>query len=318
MITPVKKLKTVHVIVNPIAGKKKESTPEVIREAMERAGIVVVLSTTEGAGDALRFAKEAVESGADAVAVCGGDGTVLEVGNGLVESDIPLLILPGGSANVLATELGIPKSVEEACGILAESRYEIRSIDAARFHKGCFFGRAALGFEADMVRSADRKTKNRFGVLAYFVAGLRALKKLRLAEYTIRIDGEDYFTRGLTCIVTNAGNLGFSRVSLDKNVDVSDGLLDVIVVKKASLGLVGHIAATFWRGERADNWDLVAHWQGKDIHVTSKPRQRLECDGEMFDNAPFHAQVIAGGLRMVVPKAAPKLEETPAVADAAV
>ena len=293
-------IKNISVIINPNAGIKNKDAQSVIEEAMKTAGIASEMSLTQKAGDGFRFAQEAVKKSVDAVAVYGGDGTIMEVSSGLLGSDVPLLILPGGSANVLANELGISKDLKDACALLSQA-YEIKTIDAGRLNDRYFIVRTSLGFEAEMVKGADRETKKKIGVLAYVLSAIYALAKIRLAVYRITIDGKEFQTKGLTCIVTNTGNLGFTKISMDKAIDISDGLLDVLVVRKVNFRLIKHILATLVRRERPHDWDLVAHWQGKDVQVLSNPMQRVECDGEILGKVPFHARILPSAIKVLVP-----------------
>ena len=108
-----KKIKNIHIIINPAAGKKEAILP-IINESMKEAGIKWEVSVTKEAGDGIQMARAAVKEGVDAIAVYGGDGTLMEVISGLMGSEVPLVILPGGSANIMATELAIHKDLKEA------------------------------------------------------------------------------------------------------------------------------------------------------------------------------------------------------------
>jgi len=172
-----------------------------------------------------------------------------------------------------------------------------------QFDKRYFIVGLSIGFSADLVKGAGREAKNRIGIMAYFWSAAAALKKLKLAHYHMKIDGKEYEVKGLTCIVTNAGNLGFTKISWDKHIDVSDGLLDVVVVQKANLSLFKLILMTLIKGERPDNFELVGHWQGKEISITSTPKhQVVQCDGEMIEKIPLHIKIIPGAIKVLVPK----------------
>jgi diacylglycerol kinase family enzyme len=103
-------------------------------------------------------------------------------------------------------------------------------------------------------------------------------------------------------MITNTGNLGFSNISFDKHIDVSDGLLDVIVVRKASLSMFRLMVITLLKRERPDNLELVEHWQGKDISISSSHKQTAQCDGEILEKMPLHIKIIPGAIRVLVPK----------------
>jgi len=296
-----KKIKNIRIIINPAAGKGESILP-VINLSMKEAGIKWEASITHQAGEAIKFAKAAVKEGIDALAVYGGDGTLMEAISGLMGSEVPLVILPGGSANVMAEELGIPKDLKEACALMSQVPLTMKNIDVGQFNNRYFIVGVTIGFWADVVTGADRETKNRIGIFAYFLSAATALKKTKKAVYHLKIDGQEHEVQGLTCIITNTGNLGFSNISFDKHIDVSDGFLDVVVVRKANLGLFRLMVVTLLKRERPDNLEVVEHWQGKDITVSSSPRQTVQCDGEVLKEMPLHIKIIPGAIKVVVRK----------------
>jgi diacylglycerol kinase (ATP) len=296
-----KKIRNVRVIINPAAGRG-ESALRVIDLSMKEAGIKWHASITHEAGEAIKFAKAAIKERVDALAVYGGDGTLMEAISGLIGSKIPLAILPGGSANIMAKELGIPQDLKEACALMSQVPFTTKTIDIGQFSGHYFILGVSLGFGADLIEGANRETKNRIGFLAYFLSAATALRKTRKAVYHLKIDGQKHEVQGLTCIVTNTGNLGFSNISYDKHIDVSDGLLDVVVVREANLNLLKLMAVTLLKRERPDNLELVEHWQGKDISVSSSPRQTIQYDGEVLEDMALHIKVIPQAIRVLVPR----------------
>ncbi|RIE05670.1 diacylglycerol kinase family lipid kinase [Candidatus Cryosericum terrychapinii] len=296
-----KKIKKIRIIINPAAGTGGSILP-VFNLSMKEAGTKWEASITHQAGDAIKFAKAAVKEGVDALAVYGGDGTLMEAISGLMGSDIPLAILPGGSANVMAEELGIPKDLKAACALMTQVPLTVKTIDVGQFGDRYFILGIALGFGAEMIKGADRETKNRIGIFAYFLSAATALKKTKKAVYHLKIDGQKHEVQGLTCIIANVGNLGFSNISYDKHINVSDGLLDVVVVRKANLSLFKLLAVTLLKRERPDNLELVEHWQGKEISVSSSPRQTVQCDGEVLKEMPLHIKIIPQAIKVLVPK----------------
>jgi YegS/Rv2252/BmrU family lipid kinase len=303
-----KKIETIRIIINPASGKDESILP-IINASMKEADIKWEASITHKAGDAIQFAKAAVKEGIDALAVYGGDGTLMEAISGLIGSEIPLIILPGGSANVLAMELGVPKDLKEACALISQVPFKMKTIDVGQFEKRYFIVGISLGFAADLVKGADREAKNKIGIFSYFLSAAAALGKTKKAVYHLKIDGQEYKLRGLTCIIANTGNLGFTKISLDKHIDISDGFLDVVILRKASLGLLKHIVVTLLKRERPHNLELVQHWQGKDISVSSTPQQTVQCDGEVLEEMPLHIKIIPGAINVLVPKEKSKVIE---------
>ena len=185
--------------------------------------------------------------------------------------------------------------------LLSRSPLEIKTIDVGQFDRRYFIARISLGFESDVVEGADRGTKNKIGIFAYLLSAAAALKITKKAVYHLKIDGEEHEVKGFTCIIANAGNLGFSNISFDKHIDVSDGFLDVVVVRRANLSLFRLMIITFFKGERPDNLELVEHWQGKDISVSSSPKQTVQCDGEILEKMPLHIKAVPGAIKVLVP-----------------
>lgn len=294
-----KKIKKIHIIINPASGKF-EPTLSIINSAFKDTDIDWEISITKKAGDGLKLVKELADK-VDITAVYGGDGTVTEVLGGIMETKTPLAILPGGTANVMAVELGIPGNLKEACELITKGPAALKKIDVARFEKRHFILRTGMGLEAEMVRGADRGVKNRFGRLAYVISGFRALKNTKLVEYEITVDGEERKIKGVDCIIANAGSVGFGELTMDSKIDVADGKLDVIVLKKLDLSLFKYAAKILSKQNPSDDRELVGHWQGKDIKIKSKPAQSVVCDGETLGKQDIHAKILPEAAEILVP-----------------
>src|SRR5512135_722719 len=136
--------KRVHVIANPASGKDQPFL-HVLNNVFQAAKIDWDIYVTKAAGDARRLAIEAVQAGADAVVVYGGDGTIAEVAAGLLGSQMPLAILPGGTTNATSQVLGIPNDLGAAAELLVNADSQIRAMDLARAGNHYFFGAAGIG-----------------------------------------------------------------------------------------------------------------------------------------------------------------------------
>jgi len=296
------KLKKIHFIINPASGRMEPILP-IINEVMKDSDIKWDISITKKAGDCTRLAKELSAQKVDLVAVYGGDGSIMEAITGLKDTGVPLAILPGGTGNVLATDLGIPGNLKEACEVITKGPAHLRFIDLGQYDKRFFTQRTSYGYETEMVKGAKRSTKNKFGRLAYVLSSVGALQKIKIATYDIEVDGKKHSVKGVTCIVANTGNIGFSAdLTLDQRIDINDGLLDVIVIKKVHISLVRYLYRIFVRGNPSDDHALVAHWQGKDIKVNAKPAQIVQCDGEVLEKLPIHAKIVPDAIQILVLK----------------
>src|SRR5215207_7198386 len=154
--------KKLQVIVNPAAGIGRPVL-QALNSSLKDSGIEWDVSVTHKAGDAERLAKKAVEDGADLVGVHGGDGSVMEVAAALRGTSTPMANFPGGTANVMSVELGIPTTeLEASIDFIAKGSYTTRLIDMGRVNDRLFLLRIGIGLEADMMKSADQEIKKQY------------------------------------------------------------------------------------------------------------------------------------------------------------
>jgi YegS/Rv2252/BmrU family lipid kinase len=291
----------IHIIINPASGRPKPIL-HILNRVFKKAQVDWNISLTKESGDGERFTREAVKNGADIVGAYGGDGTVMEVARGLLGSPVPLAILPGGSANLMAVELGIPKDLEQATKVAAGVGSSTTQVDVGRLGTNYFLLRVGIGFDARKVAYADRKLKNRIGVLAYSVSAVKAIKDSKSAKYRITLDGKQIDVEGVTCLIDNAGNMGIQGFQPAKNISVSDGLLDVLLI--GSKGMMDVLT----RGPSLFDANLVEpvieHYQARQILIEVDPPQPVQVDGEIVEDTPVSAEVLPGALAVIVPNPA--------------
>lgn len=295
--------KKVHIVINPASGQPQPILNQ-INAVFYPAGVDWEVSLTQKSGDATRFARQAIADGAEIIGAYGGDGTVMEVAQAVQDGDIPMAILPGGTANLMSVELGIPKDLTQAAQIIVDPGSVVRYVDMGQVGNQRFMLRVGIGFAGEKVKIADRELKDKWGILAYSIAGLKALKTTPVAHYRITVDGAEYETDGKTCLIDNAGNMGTQRVTAAKSISVSDGLLDVIVVRDASVG--SWIAVGDQILGRKSNPEDVKHWQGREIKIECDPPQTVQGDGEIWDPTPVSAKVLPGVLPILTSTGEPK------------
>jgi diacylglycerol kinase (ATP) len=292
--------KKIHVIINPAAGIAEPVLTD-LNWAFKDAGVEWEALVTKDVGDGARYVQQAIKDKVDIVATYGGDGTVMEVANELKGSNIPMAILPGGTANVMAKELGIPVDLPRAIAMMLSDDHEIREVDIGEAKDQCFLVRLSVGILAAMEENAERETKARMGTLAYALAGLQAIRDPVVARYEITIDGEKFEAEGVAAFIANSGNLGIQGLSMVHTMSVSDGLLDLLVIQKANLGSLLQMAATAIAGD--DPPPVLQHWQGKEISIITDPVQSVTLDGEPWSETPVTARVCDKKLRVIVPNA---------------
>jgi YegS/Rv2252/BmrU family lipid kinase len=293
--------KKVHLIINPASGQPQPILNQ-INDVFHPAGVEWSVSITLKSGDAARFTRQAVDQGAEVVGAYGGDGTVMEVAQAVQGGEIPMAILPGGTANLMSVELGIPKDLSKAAQIIVDPKSKICRIDMGQVGEKQFMLRVGMGFAGEKVRLADRELKDRWGILAYSIAGLKALSTVEQAHYRITVDGVEHETDGKTCLIDNAGNLGMRGLTASKEINVSDGLLDVLLVRDASVSSLVAVGSGIL--DREVNPEAVTHLQGRKITIECDPPQTVQGDGEIWGQTPVSAQVLPGVLPILTPAGA--------------
>jgi diacylglycerol kinase (ATP) len=224
------------VIINPISGAGRRR--DVARLRAEQAAAFVEqrrldaeVYVTERPGHARELAHAARRRGATLFVAWGGDGTVNEVGSALVQSEASLAIVPSGSGNGLARELGIPLDPSAAFQAMFEGRS--RLIDAGELDGHLFFNIAGLGLDAQIARRFAEGGLERRGFVRYLELAAREVASFVPLEYAVRADGHDLLVRPLLIAIANARQYGNGAL-IAPAAELDDGKLDIVVVDHRS------------------------------------------------------------------------------------
>lgn len=297
------KIKTIRVIINPASGQP-QPVLHTLNKILSSAGIQWDIAITKGEGDATRFARQAVEQGVDAVVAYGGDGTQMAVAQGLRGSDVPMGVLPGGTANLLSVELGIPDDLAEAMGVILDPTSVLRPVDMghAVLRGGeaeyDFILRIGISFEGLKIEKANRALKDKFGEFAYTVAGVESFKQVEPAHFHLTLDDQHFEIDAINLLVTNAGNFGVPGYTRSTKINISDGLLDVLTEQNKSLASLATVIAKTMEKKGAEARPI---WQARKISIEAQPPQPVNGDGEFWGNTPVDVSVIPGAVQIFTP-----------------
>ncbi len=269
--------------------------------ARDRRPVPRVATTTpdeHGAG----LAASAVRAGASLIVACGGDGTINEVAGALAGTDVVLGVVPMGTGNLVAANLGIPTGIEDALATLADG--VDRRIDVGRVDGRIFLGMAGMGLDAAMIEDAPAGLKRHAGWAAYAVAVVRHLSD-RVPAVSVTVDGRRTRYREVgMLLVGNVGRLQAGLVPLpDARPD--DGLLDLAAVSpRGPFGWL-RVAAALHRRRIAGADQAVFRDQGRRISIRTHHPAPCEADGEpLAPAARMDVEVWPGALRVRVPREA--------------
>ena len=290
--------KRIHVVINPASGQP-ESILHTLNQVFHPAGVDWDVSITKEYGDGMKYARQAVDNGYDIVAAYGGDGTVMEVANGLMGTDIPMAVFPGGTGNVMSIELNIPQDLASAAALVVSEESQTSPVDVGQFKENYFLLRVYVGFDAQRVNLATRDMRDRYGKAAYIIAGMKALPESKTVRYHFTLDGEVVEVEGFTCMVENAGSLGVGDFSLAPDVSINDGLLDVFCLHSFDFKAMKSASASI-TGKPYDA-DAFHHWRAKEITVDCDPPQSVIGDGENWGKTPITIRNLPGALDIITP-----------------
>ncbi|NER98934.1 MAG: methylglyoxal synthase, partial [Symploca sp. SIO1B1] len=297
-----------HLIYNPVSGQgNAEEELSLIKQLLEPAmKLVVKLTTPEINPDEL--AKEAILAQADLIIASGGDGTVSAVAGALIGTDIPLGIIPRGTANAFAVAVGIPARltpIRSSCAAILAG--QTRVVDIARCNGLPMILLAGIGYEAEMVERADREAKNRWGALAYIMAGIQQFNEQELFETEIEIEGVVKTFQAGAVTVANAAPSTSVMAQGPGKVIANDGMLDVTIAApktdlEAVTGMVNLLGAALL--QVPTNREDIVSLQTKQIKVTTNPPQKVVLDGELIGTTPIEVECIPRGLTIFAPPVA--------------
>jgi diacylglycerol kinase (ATP) len=310
-------------IVNPVSGpwKVEGQIPGVLSH-LEQHGWSSTLHLTTRPGEATELAQQARENDLDAVFVVGGDGTINEVINGLAESQVALGVMPGGTGNVWAKELGLPtRSPRHWLPILESAKVlvpgTIRRIDLGKANGRYFLQWAGVGLDAEVTYTMEPRTRRqkRLGALGYIVAGVVVASTMAGIRTRVYVDEQRIYRRSILIVISNSQLYGgMVRIATDARLD--DGLLDVNVFAGTGFGSAVRTALGVVTGLHVKD-PRHSHYQGRKIRIHSSKPMPVSVDGDPFGTTPLECEVVPCALSVLIPQdMSPTLFAAPPVGSA--
>lgn len=270
-------------------------------------GWEVSAGETQGQGDATRLARDAAATGMDVVLAMGGDGTLNEVANGVLDTRTAIGVLPLGTANVWALEMGLPPD-DFARAARLQGEAAPRAIDVGVAQGQGFGARAFLlscgvGLDAAVIRlvEKDRENKRRFGKLFFFAVGFREALQYRGRRVRVKVDSVTYRRRVLLTLTSNVQLYG-AMVRIPPDAQIDDGLLDVTLLHGDNVLNTAWHFARLGTGFFAQQPD-IEHYRGRSIEIRGEVLP-VHVDAEPVGTTPVQIRIKPRALRVLVPKTA--------------
>jgi YegS/Rv2252/BmrU family lipid kinase len=253
--------------------------------------IEVSAASPQDLSDSIRRYKTEVDS----VIIASGDGTINAAIEGLLETQLPLGILPVGTANNLARSVGIPSALPEACAIIA--RGHLRSIDLGWVNGKYFFNVAGIGISGEINRTVSKRFKRHFGVLAYAFTAMQVLLRSRPFRAKIRTPTQTYSVKTIQITICNGRYYG-SGLVVAEDAQIDDQRLDLYCIEIRHWWEMLRVLPAMLRGKTAQGIHTL---QGQDIEIVTRKPRPIDTDGELTTHTPASFRVLPHALRVFVP-----------------
>ena len=283
------------VIHNPTAGWRRRRRFERFLSALVDQGVDVHVRPTTKHGDAEAFARDANPDDVDVIAVAGGDGTINEVINGLTHSTIPLAIMPLGTANVFAHEIGLSVMPMDVAKTIAHGTPKPISLGVVNGRR--FVMMAGFGFDAYVVSQVNPKIKRLFGKGAYVISTLCALLKFNFSKYRIWVDGQQYDVA--SAVIANGHFYGGTFVCAP-DARLNDPSLHVVLFLNP--GVARTIRYAMWLGMgRLHRLPDVKIIPATNVIVEDVADDPVQGDGDILAHLPARISLVPASLAVLMP-----------------
>jgi YegS/Rv2252/BmrU family lipid kinase len=290
-------------VYNPVASRAHPKAVRAICGVFTRRGWLVDVAGTTHPGHADELAREGVEAGVDVLAVYGGDGTLMQVVRAAVGHEIPVGVIPGGTGNLLAGNLRLPKKPEVAAEVVVGG--VSRCIDLGRVERnsGLHYFAVACGdgLDATLMAGTSEQAKRRWGMAAYVRTLWGTLAHLQPVAHRVTVDGTTLHTEAVTVLVANCGEIIPGLLRLREGIAFDDGLLDVVIMRADSalkgIGVLSRLLVG-----RTDGTSAIRYSRGRSITVETDDPLPVEMDGEQAGETPVTVEVAAGAISVMVPR----------------
>lgn len=288
------------VILNPSAGRgAAHGVREALLQRLRSEAQSCTLHETAPGEDTGAFIRDNLRHGFSLVVAAGGDGTIAAVIDGLAGSGVPLGIVPIGTGNLVARELGIPLDSEPAMALLVGA-HRRRTVDVMRINGRAFLLNASVGVSASIIHSTTAREKQQFGRSAYVARAISPMLRFRRPRLTVIVDDSSRRLRTPEVAVLNCGRLSGSIYPHDPDVRADDGWLDIWVLCLRTLPECLWYLLRLATGHREPRRAIHLRARHRVIIQCAVPQQ-VQADGDSIGTTPVTIEMLPGVLTVLVP-----------------
>lgn len=289
------------VILNPVAGRNAAAVArQRLVAACLHAGKRCEFHATAPGDNVTDIARAASQRGHRLIVAGGGDGTISQVAAGLRDSSTPLGILPIGTANLLARELGLPLELTAACRLLAEDG-PLRPLDALAVHGRLCLSHVSLGLYALIAERTSRRAKRYLRPWIYLWNVLPELLRGQVWPFELELDGVRHEIEASLIVAANVGGVGGRGLRWGPDITPDDGRIDLCIVRTGTLAGYRHLVQRISAGGHADDPDLLYLSARERIVVRMPAALPVRGDGEILGHGLLDATVLPAALQVRAP-----------------
>lgn len=296
-------MKRAKIICNPSSGRQIiQRRVDYLISLLLDEGYTVGKFNTQEKDDAMLETIRTCNEDWDFIVACGGDGTVNEVAKGIAKSErkIPVAILSAGTVNDFANHMGLPRNMDDFFQMIKDEN--ILNVDLGKVNDEYFINVAASGLLTNVGYQVQPEAKAVFGRMAYYMEGVKELPKQKFDPVRVSFVSEEYTKEEdiLLFLISNSASIGgFKKLAPDANV--SDGYLDVVIIKKSEVGDLAQIFVNIFKGDHVHHPN-VEYFKTKRLEVDTEEDITIDIDGEYGGNLPATFEVVYNGFEIFVPK----------------
>lgn len=283
-------------------ARQGDSALQPVRDRLEAGGLVVTVEPFENlpeiARDVARLHREA-----DLIVVCGGDGSISSAAPAVIESGLPLGIIPAGTANDLARTLSIPLDFAAAADVIVQGHR--RLIDVGTVNGHAFFNVASIGLSSELAQKLDPEIKKRFGRLGYAFAALRILVGAKRFRAQITEKGRHTSVASYQIAIGNGRLYGGGNV-VAETAAIDDGNLDLYSLEMRNLWKLALMLRAFRSGTHGA-WQEVRTAKCVEFDIRTRSPMPINTDGEIVTATPGHFRVLPRAISVLIPADRPSL-----------
>jgi diacylglycerol kinase (ATP) len=289
----------IRVIYNPVAGPKMVRNIERVRQGLAANRVPFEVRETAGPGDAVLLAREAAHAGGEAVIAVGGDGTVNEVANGLAGMATRLLVVPHGTGNVFAAEVGLPKSVEGCLSLLSEGK--TITVHLAKAGKRHFLLLASAGFDAEVLDRMGARGKHFLGIGAYILAGAAHIFREQPSLW-VELAGQERLEA--QAVIICRGKTYGGGVIMAPHGNLERNTLQVVILRGIGRLPILRFVWNVLREKHTGSPDILIR-ETTSVFVRSPIRSAAQVDGDYLGPLPVRFEMTDVPVRIIVPPSYP-------------